>query len=275
MPQSQRLRMGMARSSSKTREKDLIKLAKRLAKNPLIVLPECTPECERDPFLKTKKQLTRVKELADDEESLNSCMSMFKGKHLIQYSLDSAISSKVEEILIVVGYGAEIIINAFGITYRDIRVKYVLQKELCGPLDAIGQAREGLEDDNFILFQGDEIVCAPHPYEMIENFYDQDLFVECGVVQVSDTQEIGNTYGIIYDPYDYRIYRIVDKPRRPTNSFMGTGICVFRNSFVGRFTIQSTSLASTSPFLISPSPDDLEVSAPFARTKPVCPLGLR
>ncbi len=32
-------------------------------------------------------------------------------------------------------------------------------------------------------FQDDEIVCDPHPYEMIENFYEQDLFVECGVVQ--------------------------------------------------------------------------------------------
>jgi NDP-sugar pyrophosphorylase family protein len=168
----------------------------------------------------------------DEEEPFNSCMRMFKGKHLIQYSLDAAILSKVEEILIVVGYGAETIINAFGITYRDIRVKYVLQKELCGSIDAIGQAREALEDDDFILLKGDEIVCDPHPYEMIENFYEQDLFVECGVVQVLDTQEIGNTYGVIYDPYDYRIYRIVDKPRRPTNSYMGTGICVFRNEIL-------------------------------------------
>jgi NDP-sugar pyrophosphorylase family protein len=170
--------------------------------------------------------------IQDEEEPLNSCMRMFRGKHLIQYSLDSAILSKTEEILIVVGYGAETIINAFGITYRDIRVKYVLQKEPHGPLDAMLQAREALEDDDFILFQGDEIVRDPYPYEMIENFYEQDLFVECGVVQVLDTQIIGNTYGVIYDPYDYRVYRIVDKPRRPINSFMGTGICVFKNSIV-------------------------------------------
>jgi NDP-sugar pyrophosphorylase family protein len=171
----------------------------------------------------------------DGEEPLNSCMRMFKGKHLIQYILDTAILSRAEEILIAVGCGAETIINAFGITYRDIRVKYVLLRETHGPLDAMRQAREALEDDDFILFKGDEIVYDPHPYEMIENFYEQDLFVECGVVPVTDLQEIGNTYGVIYDPYDYRVYRIVDKPRRPANSFMGTGVCVFRNEILEYF----------------------------------------
>jgi len=174
----------------------------------------------------------REERMYDEEGPLNSCMRIYEGRHLIQYSLDAAIESKAEEILIAVGCEAEEIINAFGIIYRDIRVKYVLLKEEHGFLDAMRLAREPLEYDDFIMFQGDEIVCNPHPYEMIENFYEQDLFIECGVVQVPVTQVIGHTYGVIYDPYDYRVYRIVDKPRRPVNSFMGTSICVFRNEIV-------------------------------------------
>ncbi len=62
--------MGMARSSSKTKEKELIKLAKRLAKNPLVVLPECTPDCDKDPFARVTRSLERIKEAAEDEELL-------------------------------------------------------------------------------------------------------------------------------------------------------------------------------------------------------------
>jgi len=68
MAQNKRMRMGMARSSSKTRERELLKLAKRLAKNPMIVLPECSPACEKDPFIKARKHLEYVKEGAEDED---------------------------------------------------------------------------------------------------------------------------------------------------------------------------------------------------------------
>ncbi len=70
MAQNKKIRLGMGRSSSKTRERELIKLSKRLAKNPLLVLPECSPECEKDPFVKIRKQLERIKDITDDEELL-------------------------------------------------------------------------------------------------------------------------------------------------------------------------------------------------------------
>ena len=162
----------------------------------------------------------------------NSCMGVFEGRHLIQYSLDAAIECKVEEILIAVGRGAEEIINAFGITYRDIRIKYVLLKEEHGFLDALRLSREALEHDDFIIFKGDEIVRNAHLYEMIENFYRQELFIECGVVPLPAAQIVVRGYGLMYDPFDYRVYRIVDKPRRAINHFMGTSVCVFRNEIV-------------------------------------------
>ena len=174
----------------------------------------------------------REEGMYNEENTPNSCMRIYEGRHLIQYSLDAAILSKAEEILIAVGHGAEEIINAFGITYRDIRVKYLLLKEEHGFYDVMRMAREPLEHDDFIIFQGDEIVCSPRPYEMIENFYEQDLFVECGVVQVPVARVIRHGYGVMFDPYDYRVYRIVDKPRKAVNCFMGTGVCVFRNEIV-------------------------------------------
>lgn len=68
MAQNKKIRLGMAHSSSKTRERELLKLAKRLAKDPMIVVPDCSPECDRDPFVKMRRQLQRIKDSVEDEE---------------------------------------------------------------------------------------------------------------------------------------------------------------------------------------------------------------
>jgi hypothetical protein len=46
------------------------------------------------------------------------------------------------------------------------------------------------------------------------------------------------------------------------------GIWVFKKSFAGRLTMQSTRRASIRDLRISPSPEDFEVSDPLASTKP-------
>jgi len=171
----------------------------------------------------------RGKRLKDKIETTNKCMLKFNGKHLIQYSLESALMSKVEEIIIVVGHQAETIINTFGISYKTVRIQYVLQRELRGLVNALEQAQEALGGDNFILFLADEILCNPHPFEMIERFKDETLFAICGVTKVINVNEIKKTYSVMYNPLDNRIYRLIEKPRNPINCLMGTGNCVFRN----------------------------------------------
>jgi dTDP-glucose pyrophosphorylase len=174
----------------------------------------------------------REEKRIDGVKHAGSFMDIYEKRHLIQYSLDAAVESGVEEILIAAGTAAEEIINGFGIMYRDIRIKYVLVKEHHGFIDALIKVREALEYEDFIVFRGNEIVLDPHPQEMIENFYEQDLFIGCGVVPASCAKEGVHGYGIMYDPYDYRIYRIIDNPRRPISAFTGTGIYVFRNEIV-------------------------------------------
>jgi dTDP-glucose pyrophosphorylase len=159
----------------------------------------------------------------------NKCMRMLGGRHLIEYSLDSAVKSRVDEIVVVVGHQAESIINTFGIAYRDIRVCYVLQRELTGLVSAMECAREALEGEDFMLLLGDEIVWDPRPDEMIQYFEAEKLFVLCGVTVTPDWDQVKKTYAVLYNPYENYIYRLVEKPRKPVNSYMGTGNCVFRN----------------------------------------------
>jgi hypothetical protein len=56
-----RIRTG-ARAASKVQEKELIKKAKRLSRNPELIIPQCGGECRRCIFDKTRAQLRRVQQ---------------------------------------------------------------------------------------------------------------------------------------------------------------------------------------------------------------------
>jgi len=110
----------------------------------------------------------RGKRLEETTEPINKSMLKFKGRHLIEYSLETARLSRVDEIIIVVGYRAEDIVNKFGIQYNDIKVRYVIQEQQKGLVDALECTRDALEGDDFILLLADEILIHPNPEEMIE-----------------------------------------------------------------------------------------------------------
>jgi NDP-sugar pyrophosphorylase family protein len=171
----------------------------------------------------------RGKRLKEKTEPANKSMLTFKGRHLIEYSLETARLSEVDEIIIVVGYRAADIVNKFGIQYANIKVRYVIQEEQKGLVNALEYARDALDGDDFILLLADEIMIHPNPQEMIETFKKENLFVMCGVTRVKDRSQISKTYTVISNEADNRIYRLIEKPRNPFNDIMGTGNCIFKN----------------------------------------------
>jgi NDP-sugar pyrophosphorylase family protein len=174
----------------------------------------------------------RGRSFEDGDEYTNSCMSVAGGRYLIEYSLQSAVQSWVEEIVIVVGDRAESVINAFGIVYGNIRISYVLGAGAEGFAGSLERAAEALEGDDFVLFVADEIVCNSQTTDMIRFFYDEDAFAVCGVVQTVNLDDIKNSYAVMLNSFDGRIYRLVAKPRKPVNSYMGTNNCVFKNEIL-------------------------------------------
>lgn len=162
-------------------------------------------------------------------DTKNKCMHEFRGRPLIQYSLENAAATAVEEIVIVVGYKAESIINRFGHTFNGTKVKYVIQWERKGVVHAIDCSREALDGADFMLFLADEMLFSPRHEEMLREFGDAHVFALCGGVWVSDITQISKTYCAIYDEKTHRMFRLIEKPRRALNNLMGTGNCMFRN----------------------------------------------
>jgi dTDP-glucose pyrophosphorylase len=168
---------------------------------------------------------SRLGERTDDG---NKCMLRLFGKPLVRYSLENAVKAGVAEIVMVVGYRAEAIINAFGIEFEGTRIRYVIQEDQRGLVHAVESAKNVIDGDDFMLFLADEILWHPDHASMLESFERDELFVMCGVVQEKEAAEIRKTYAVIEDDRDRRIYRLIEKPRNPPNEIRGTGNCIFR-----------------------------------------------
>ena len=173
----------------------------------------------------------RGKRVGETTDEINKCMIEVAGKPLIENSLNYAIDSGVEEIVLVVGYKAEDIINQYGIDYKGKRVKYVIQHEQRGLVHAIECCREAIGEADFALFLGDEILLGPRHKFMVKTFQDPGIFALCGLVRQPDRQKISRTYAVFQDE-SRRIYRLIEKPRKPMNDWMGTGNCLFRNAIL-------------------------------------------
>lgn len=174
------------------------------------------------------KRLGSDPRMGDYPDEGNKCMLRLFGKPLVRYSLENAVRAGVSEIVIVVGYRAEAIINEFGIEIDGVRIRYVIQEEPHGLVHAIECARDQIGNNDFMLFLADEILWHPQHAEMLRKFEREELFVICGVVHEANREEIRKTYAIIEDDRDRRIYRLIEKPRNPPNAVRGTGNVIFR-----------------------------------------------
>ena len=171
----------------------------------------------------------RGKRLNNHIKEENKCMLKFDEKPLIKYSLENAAKLDVEEIIIVVGYLAEKIINAFGNSFKGIPIKYVIQLEQKGLVHAIECSKNAIGNSDFFLFLGDEFLINANHISMVKKFSKECVFTVCGVVKVNDMTQISKTYAILFNNKSHQIVRLIEKPKHPPNNLMGTGNCIFKN----------------------------------------------
>lgn len=170
----------------------------------------------------------RGRRLGDKSKFMNKCLLELNGRPVIENSLNYAVNSNVDEIVIVVSYMAEMIINRYGINHKGIPVKYVIQDETLGLVHAIECAGDTIDGADFFLMLGDEILMGAQHSKMIEKFNQENLFGLCGVVVQPIREKISLTYSIIQDDKN-NIFRLIEKPKHPMNDLQGTGNCLFRN----------------------------------------------
>lgn len=208
----------------------------------------------------------RGKRLGKLTEEMNKCLMEVGGRPLLSYSLDCASKiPQISEIVIVVGYQAEKIINNFGDHYRGKPIKYIFQKEQNGLVHAIEQAREILDNEDFLLMLGDELMTNARHLEMVRAFEVEEVFALCGVLLVENRNLIKKTYAVLQDNQG-KIVRLIEKPQNPPNNIMGIGHCLFRNgilSYIPKTPINQNRGEKELPDLIQAAVDDGKIIKPF------------
>jgi len=161
-------------------------------------------------------------------------------KPTIQYIIEEAIESGIEDIIIVTGKGKRAIEDHFDHNFEleqnliekekydllekvkqssEINLHYIRQKEPKGLGHAVWCARKFIGDEPFAVLLGDDIVEADTPcLKQLINEYEKTSSSVIGVQTVADDQT--HRYGII-DPLEkdgnlHKVNRFVEKPQKGT-----------------------------------------------------------
>lgn len=136
------------------------------------------------------------------------------GKPIISYIIDQLIESDIEEIVFIVGYLGEKIVNFINNTYPDLNKKFFTQEERLGSAHAIWQAREKIKEaDELLIFFGDTIVETD--FNRIFNAPSSCV----GAMKVDDP----GSYGVV-EIDNNKIIRFEEKPAIPSSDIAMVGI---------------------------------------------------
>jgi len=161
-------------------------------------------------------------------------------KPTIQYIVEEAIASGIEDIIIVTGKGKRAIEDHFDNNFEleenliekekyellekvrqssNVEIHYIRQKEPKGLGHAVWCARKFIGEEPFAVLLGDDIVTAETPgLKQLINQFDKTQRSVVGVQQVPDEET--NRYGIV-DPSTsegrlYKVDHFVEKPELGT-----------------------------------------------------------
>ena len=180
-------------------------------------------------------------------------------KRLMDFSLQNAVNAGVTEIVVVVSYFTEEVINHYGSQYRGVPITYKIQNDPRGLVHAIECAAGAIGSSDFILMLAGEGFLGFSGAPLGERVHGEKLFAGLGVVGVDDRSRISKTYSILADSATGRIHRLIEKPRRPHDCIMGTGNCVLANgilSYIDMTPVNQTRGEKELPDLIQCAVDD-------------------
>lgn len=111
---------------------------------------------------------TRLRERVPD---LPKPMAPVAGRPFLEYVLDRLVAGGVSEIILSVGYRADVIMGHFGNAYRNATVSYAVESEPLGTGGAIFHAVKGQGEEAVLVLNGDTFLDVD--YSELIRWYDQ------------------------------------------------------------------------------------------------------
>jgi UDP-N-acetylglucosamine diphosphorylase/glucosamine-1-phosphate N-acetyltransferase len=159
------------------------------------------------------------KRLRPFTETMPKVMLPIANKPLLEYVFDATRKSGISEIIVIVGYKKEVIMEHFE-DYEDIKITYVTQEKQLGTAHALLQAKKYIKD-SFIVLAGDNIIDAGSITKLLKDPAEYSLLIK------EHSQR--SKYGVVFIE-NRNISRILEKPKEDVGKYISTGIYKFPTS---------------------------------------------
>ena len=153
------------------------------------------------------------KRLRPFTETMPKVMLPVANKPVLEYVFDAVKNSGIDEIINVVGYKKEVIMEYFK-NYEDIDIKYVVQDKQLGTAHALLQAKKYINDP-FIVLSGDNIIDQSSISKLIKDKSKHSLLIK--------EHTHPSKYGVVFVKKSI-LKEIVEKPKGELGKFISTGI---------------------------------------------------
>jgi glucose-1-phosphate thymidylyltransferase len=153
------------------------------------------------------------KRLRPFTETMPKVMLPVANKPVLEYVFDAVKKSGIDEIVVVVGYKKEVIMEYFK-DYKDVKITYVNQVKQLGTAHALLQAKKSIKD-SFIVLAGDNIIDESSISKLIKTSSDYAILIK--------EHPYPSKYGVVFVENN-NIRRIVEKPKEDIGKYISTGI---------------------------------------------------
>jgi glucose-1-phosphate thymidylyltransferase long form len=163
---------------------------------------------------------TRLRPLTEDKPK---ALVEVDGRPILSHCFDRVVELGAEELLVVVGYKKEKIIDFYGDEYEGTPITYTHQREPKGLAHAVLTVEDHVDDD-FMLILGDNIFEANLDDVVRRQREDR---ADAAFLVEEVPYEDASRYGVC-DTNDYgEITEVVEKPDEPPTNLVMTGFYTF------------------------------------------------
>ena len=137
------------------------------------------------------------------------------GRPVLEHIID-ALPSEIDEIILIVGYKAEMLEQHFGDSYKGRTMRYVHQEVPEGTARALWLAQPLLNEGRFLFAYADDLHGARAIKEALS--YPRAI--------LAATSDEPWKFGVIELTSDHTLARIVEKPEVPPSNLISAGVMV-------------------------------------------------
>ncbi len=153
------------------------------------------------------------KRLRPFTETIPKVMLPVANKPVLEYVIDSVKNNGIDEIIIVVGYKKEVIMEHFK-NYKGAKITYVVQDKQLGTGHALLHAKSNIKD-TFIVLSGDNIIDNKSISKLINDDSEYSILIK--------EHPNPSKYGAVFIEKE-KLREIVEKPKEEVGKFISTGI---------------------------------------------------